>query len=97
MASRRLDAYLYYVLGDRLPADTHLGNLEAARSWGFKTSDAVRLCRSLDEVYDFIHYWDTGRKNLPVATDGIVLKGELAGAATGVGLHGQVAPLGHRL
>ena len=74
VASRRLDAYLYYVLGDRLPADTHLGNLEAARSWGFKTSDAVRLCRSLDEVYDFIHYWDTGRKNLPVATDGIVLK-----------------------
>ena len=74
VASRRLDAYLYYVLGDRLPADTHLGNLEAARSWGFKISDAVRLCRSLDEVYDFIHYWDTGRKNLPVATDGIVLK-----------------------
>ena len=74
VASRRLDAYLYYVLGDHLPADTHLGNLEAARSWGFKTSDAVRLCRSLDEVYDFIRYWDTGRKDLPVATDGIVLK-----------------------
>ena len=74
VASRRLDAYLYYVLGDNLPADTHWGNLQAARSWGFKTSDAVRLCRSLDEVYDFIHHWDTGRKNLPVATDGIVLK-----------------------
>ncbi len=74
VASRRLDAYLYYVLGDHLPADTHWGNLQAARSWGFKTSDAVRLCRSLDEVYDFIHHWDTGRKDLPVATDGIVLK-----------------------
>ena len=74
VASRRLDAYLYYVLGDDLPADTHWGNLQAARSWGFKTSDAVRLCRSLDEVYDFIHHWDTGRKDLPVATDGIVLK-----------------------
>ena len=74
VASRRLDAYLYYVLGGNLPADTHWGNLQAARSWGFKTSDAVRLCRSLDEVYDFIHHWDTGRKDLPVATDGIVLK-----------------------
>ena len=74
VASRRLDAYLYYVLGDNLPADTHWGNLQAARSWGFKTSDAVRLCHSLDEVYDFIHHWDTGRKDLPVATDGIVLK-----------------------
>lgn len=74
VASRRLDAYLYYVLGDNLPADTHWGNLQAARSWGFKTSDAVRLCHSLDEVYDFIHHWDTGRKDLPVVTDGIVLK-----------------------
>ncbi len=74
VATRKLDAYLYYVLGEDLPADTHLGNLEAARTWGFKTSDAVRLCRTLDDVYDFIRYWDTERKNLPVATDGIVIK-----------------------
>ena len=74
VASRRLDAYLYYLLGSDLPADTHYENLQAAHLWGFKTSDAVRLCNSLDEVFDFIDYWDVERKNLPVATDGIVIK-----------------------
>ena len=74
VASRKLDAYLYYMLGDNLPAGTHCGNLQAAASWGFKVSDAVRLCRSLDDVFDFINYWDVERKNLPVATDGIVIK-----------------------
>lgn len=74
VASRKLDAYLYYLLGDQLPADKHYDNLQAARSWGFKISDAMRVCKSLDEVSEFIHYWDTERKNLPVATDGIVLK-----------------------
>lgn len=74
VASRRLDAYLYYLLGDELPADTHYGNLQAAQSWGFKISDAIRICKSLDEVFDYIKYWDVERKNLPVTTDGIVIK-----------------------
>ena len=74
VASRKLDAYLYYMLGDNLPTDTHYGNLQAARSWGFKVSDAVRLCKTLEDVFEFIDYWDIERKNLPVATDGIVLK-----------------------
>ena len=71
---RKLDAYLYYVLGEDLPSDTHYGNLEAARSWGLKISDAIKVCKSLSEIFDYINYWDTERKNLPVATDGIVLK-----------------------
>lgn len=74
VASRKLDAYLYYLLGDNLPYDSHYENLQAARSWGFKISDATRLCHSLDEVFEFINYWDVERKNLPVATDGIVIK-----------------------
>ena len=74
VAQRRLDAYLYYVLGEHLPSDTHYGNLEAARSWGFKIPDVIRVCHTLQDIYDYINYWDTGRKNLPVATDGIVLK-----------------------
>ena len=74
VAERRLDAYLYYLLGDELPADGHFENLEAARTWGFKVSEAMRKVRTLDEIYSFIDYWDTERKNLPVATDGIVLK-----------------------
>ena len=74
VAERKLDAYLYYVLGEDLPSDTHYGNLEAARSWGLKISDAIKVCKSLSEIFDYINYWDTERKNLPVATDGIVLK-----------------------
>ncbi len=74
VAKRRLDSYLYYLLGDELPADTHYKNLEIARSWGFKVSDAMKVCSTVDEVFDFINYWDVERKNLPVATDGIVLK-----------------------
>jgi DNA ligase (NAD+) len=74
VASRRLDSYLYYLLGENLPADGHYENLEKTKSWGFKISDAIKKCRTLDEVFDFINYWDTERKNLPVATDGIVLK-----------------------
>ncbi len=74
VAARKLDAYFYYVLGEELPADTHYGNLQYARSLGFKISDAIRLCRSIDDVFDYINHWDTERKNLPVATDGIVLK-----------------------
>lgn len=74
VAARRLDAYLYYVLGEELPADTHYGNLQAARRWGLKVSDAIQVCHSLDDIYTYINKWDTERKNLPVATDGIVLK-----------------------
>jgi DNA ligase (NAD+) len=74
VASRKLDAYLYYLLGEELPCDGHFENLEAAQRWGFKISDAIRKCKTLQEVFDFINYWDTERKNLPVASDGIVLK-----------------------
>ena len=74
VASRKLDAYLYYLLGEELPADGHYENLQCAASWGFKVSEHMRKAHSLQEVFDFINYWDTERKNLPVATDGIVLK-----------------------
>lgn len=74
VAGRKLDAYLYYMLGDELPCDGHYENLELARRMGFKVSDAMRKVKTLDEIYEFIKYWDTERKNLPVATDGIVLK-----------------------
>lgn len=73
-ASRKLDAYLYYLPGDKLTSGTHFENLKAAQRWGFKTSDATRLCSSLEEVNAFIAEWDEKRKNLPVATDGIVIK-----------------------
>lgn len=74
VASRRLDAYLYYLLGDNLPAEGHYENLQAAAHWGFKISQGMKKVGSLEEIYDFINYWDKERKNLPVATDGIVLK-----------------------
>ena len=74
VASRKLDAYFYYMLGENLPSDLHSENLTAAHSWGFKISDATKVCKTLAEVADFINYWDVERKNLPVATDGIVLK-----------------------
>ncbi len=74
VASRELDAYLYSLLGDDLPHDGHYENLKEAEKWGFRISDATRKCESLQEVFDFINYWDTGRKKLPVATDGVVLK-----------------------
>lgn len=74
VASRRLDAYLYYLLGDNLPAEGHYENLQAAAHWGFKISQGMKKVGSLEEIYQFINYWDTERKDLPVATDGIVLK-----------------------
>ena len=74
VASRKLDAYLYYLLGDELPCDGHYENLQAAAGWGFKTSEHMKKAHSLEEVFEYIRYWDTERKNLPVATDGIVLK-----------------------
>lgn len=74
VAERKLDAYLYYLLGDQLPTDGHYENLEVARSWGFKISEGMKKAKTLQEIYDYIDYWDKERKNLPVATDGIVLK-----------------------
>ncbi len=74
VASRHLDSYLYYLLGEHLSADGHYENLETARRWGFKISSGMRKVKTLQEIYDYIKYWDTERKTLPVATDGIVLK-----------------------
>ena len=74
VAKRGLDCYLYYMLGEDLPAGTHFDRLQIAKQWGFNISNAVKVCQSLEEVMDYIGYWDIERKNLPVATDGIVLK-----------------------
>ncbi len=74
VASRKLDAYLYYMLGDMLPDTGHYECLQHAARWGFKVSPAMRKCTTLDEVFEYINYWDVERKNLPVATDGIVIK-----------------------
>ena len=74
VAQRRLDAYFYYLLGDKLPGNSHLDNMSEARNWGFKVSDAMRRVHNVDELFEFIDYWDRERSQLPVATDGIVLK-----------------------
>lgn len=74
VAERGLDAYLYYLLGDQITAEGHYEALQTARSWGFKTSEGMKKVKTLQEIYDFINYWDEARKSLPVATDGIVLK-----------------------
>lgn len=74
VARRGLDAYFYYLLGPDLPADNHYDNMMAARSWGFKVSEIMTLLHSLDEVDSFIKHWDEHRKELPVATDGLVFK-----------------------
>lgn len=74
VARRGLDAYFYYLLGDNLPCNNHYDNMMAAREWGFKVSDAMTLLHSIDDVDKFISHWDTARKQLPVATDGLVFK-----------------------
>jgi DNA ligase (NAD+) len=74
VASRKLDAFVYYMLGETLPTDSHYDNLMTGKQWGFKVSDAIRRCHDLDAVFDFIRHWDVARKQLPVATDGIVIK-----------------------
>ena len=74
VASRKLDAYLYYMLGESLPSNGHYECLQQASEWGFKISPSMHKCTTLDEVFEYINYWDTERKNLPVATDGIVIK-----------------------
>jgi len=74
VASRKLDAYLYYVLGDNLPDDGHFELLHHASHWGFKISEHTRKCKNLQEIFDFLHEWNIKRKELPVATDGVVIK-----------------------
>ena len=74
VASRKLDAYLYYLLGEQVPCEGHYENMQKAASWGFKVSEHMRKVKTLEEVFAFLDYWDTERKNLPVATDGAVLK-----------------------
>ncbi len=74
VAQRKLDAYLYYLLGEDIPGESHYENLQIAKTWGFKVAPQMKLVSTLQEIYDYIDYWDTERKNLPVATDGIVLK-----------------------
>jgi DNA ligase (NAD+) len=74
VASRKLDAYLYYILGENLPFEGHYEGLQKAKEWGFKISDATQLCKNLDEVFAFIRQWDVERHHLPVATDGVVIK-----------------------
>ena len=73
VAKRNLDAYLYFLLGENLPGDTHSENMEMVKKWGFKTGQ-YQILHSIDEVRRFIAYWDTERKNLPIATDGLVFK-----------------------
>lgn len=74
VSRRQLDSYLYYLLGEELPCDGHYENMMEAQKWGFKVSDHMKKCSTIQEVLDYINYWDTERRNLPVATDGIVLK-----------------------
>ncbi len=74
VGKRGLDAYLYYLLGDHVPSDSHFDNMATARAWGFQVSNDMKLCNSAEEIWDYINYWDVHRKELPVATDGIVLK-----------------------
>lgn len=73
-AERRLDAYLYYLLGDGIPGESHYDNLQTARSWGFKVSEEMKITNNLDDIYSYINYWNEARHKLPFATDGIVLK-----------------------
>lgn len=74
VASRKLESYMYYMLGEETPSDSHFENMSLVRKWGLNVSGAMKKCTSLDEVFDFLRYWNVERKNLPVATDGVVLK-----------------------
>ena len=73
-AKRKLDCFLYYVLGENLPHQSHFDNMHAAKSWGFKISEDAKLCSGINEVIDFINYWDKKRFELPYDIDGIVIK-----------------------
>lgn len=74
VAKRHLDCYFYYMMGRTKPATTHYETLRLLSEWGFKVSEYIKLCKNIDEVFDYIHYWDTERKKLPYDTDGVVIK-----------------------
>lgn len=74
VAKRPLDCLLYFLIGNQLPFNTQFESLESARAWGFKAPKEAKLAKSLDEVFQFIDYWDTHRHNLPYETDGVVVK-----------------------
>ncbi len=74
VAKRKLDGYFYYLLGENLPSNLHSENLYFARKWGFKVSDAIKVCKKPEDVFEFLSRWNVERKNLPVATDGVVIK-----------------------
>jgi DNA ligase (NAD+) len=74
VAKRKLDCFLYYMLGENLPSDSHFENLQKAKEWGFKVSQHIKKCLDLKEVFEFIDYWEDRRKNLPYDIDGIVIK-----------------------
>ena len=86
VSRRGLDAYLYYLLGDDIPFTGHYENMESARSWGFQVSRDMKLCNSLEELWEYINYWDVHRKELPVATDGIVIKVNSLAQQTALGM-----------
>lgn len=74
VAKRNLDCYFYYMMGKSIPASTHFDSLKMLKEWGFKTSEHARICKNIDEVMDYVHYWNIERKNLPYDIDGIVIK-----------------------
>ncbi|MDD3955371.1 MAG: NAD-dependent DNA ligase LigA [Proteiniphilum sp.] len=74
VASRKLESYIYHMLGEELPTDSHFHNMSIARGWGFHVSRSMQKCQSLEEIFAFLRKWDVERKTLPVTTDGVVLK-----------------------
>ncbi len=74
VSSRSLDCFFYFILGENLPYDNHMDNMNLASGWGFKVPDSMKLCKSVDEVIEFINHWDTARKSLPYDIDGVVIK-----------------------
>ena len=74
VAKRKLDCFLYYLLGENLPHQSHFENMQSAKKWGFKISDDAKICHGIDEVIDFINYWNKQRYHLPYDIDGIVIK-----------------------
>ena len=74
VAERPLDCYLYYLLGDNLPSNSHIDNLYKAQSWGFKIPTQIKKCNNINDVFDFIEFWTKERSNLPYEIDGIVIK-----------------------
>ena len=97
VASRKLDAYLYYLLGEDLPHDGHYENLQEAARWGFKISNSMRKVHTLQEIFDFISYWDAERKKSARGNRRNRAEGQLAPPAAQPGLHGQISPLGDSL